>query len=133
MTSTLLPVGRLLALASLSALAACESTPTVCDASFLAVPITVLDSLGNPAAQAGIASVLVRTGDTVFSSPVQASAHGTYVILTDQALPRIRHTGDPLDVTVAVPPAQRTVRYVFDSPGGCHVNKVSGPDTLTVP
>jgi hypothetical protein len=106
---------------------------TVCDTRFLAVPITVVDTLGSPVAQAGVTSVLVRTGETVFSSPVGSSVGGTYVILTDQALPRIRPAGDVVDVTVTVPPAQRTARYVFDAPGGCHVNKVTGPDTLTVP
>jgi hypothetical protein len=124
---------RLGVLVTLPILVACESTPTVCDASFLAVPITVVDSLGNPVAQAGVTSVLVRTGDTLFASPVSISVGGSYVILTDQALRRIRPSGDPVDVTVAVPPEHSTVRYVFDSPQGCHVHKASGPDTLTVP
>jgi hypothetical protein len=85
-------------------LLACDSIPTACDASFLAIPITVLDTLGTPVAQAGVTSILARTGDTLLSSPVGISVEGAYVILTDQALPRIRHSGDLIDVTISVPP-----------------------------
>ncbi len=113
--------------------AACDTVPTACNEIFRVVTVVVVDSRGAPIVQAGVTSVLIRNDDTLFSSPVGVLVGGNLPILTDQALPHLRRSGDSVAVTVEVPPDSRTTPYFFDSPDGCHINKVTGPDTLIVP
>ena len=58
------PVRAGLAL-SIALLAACDSTPPACSSVFLAVTVTVVDTLGSPVTHASVTSTLARTGETL--------------------------------------------------------------------
>ncbi len=119
---------------ALAWLGACETgIPTVCTAEFRAAFVTVLDGTGAPVPDALVVSVLVRTGEILSPTILALSPMGTYVILDDGARDKLRRTGDTVQVTAERPSGATTAAvYVFDVPGGCHIHKVSGPDTLTL-
>jgi len=117
------------------ALAGCDSAVTsVCTDVFAVATVTVVDSLAAPVVGAAVTATLVRTGETLSPTWLGLLAPGTHVIVDDGARAKLRAAGDTLAVT-----AQRgagpglAATYVFDVPGGCHVHKLSGPDTLALP
>jgi len=120
---------------TVAVLAACDTTaPTACTAVFLEVTVTVVDSLGAPVSDATVTSTLVRTGETLVPTWLALLTDGSYVIVDDGSRGKLRASGDTVAVTArrdAGPSVAAT--YFIDVPGGCHVHKVSGPDTLSVP
>lgn len=121
------------ALAALILSPACATDTAPCTSDFRAITVTLVDTAAAPVADAIVASILLRTGDTLLASAV-TSLDGTYVLVDDRSVGRIRSSGDSVTVNVrrATGP-QFNARYIFDAPGGCHIRKVFGPDTLTVP
>jgi hypothetical protein len=122
-----------MALLALVGLAGCgERTGTVCTESFASSGVFVVDSLGAPAATAIVTSVLVRTGDTLPITTLIDHVPGAYTIIDDGSVHLIRTTGDSIRVRAVQGAAAAEAIFVFDAPGGCHINRVSGPDTLTL-
>lgn len=118
------------------ALLAAGCTPDdglVCTTEFAMVTVYVQDALAAPVTAATVTTVLVRTGDTL---PVNQSlillAPGHYVVVDDASTSRLRPTGDSLAVTIRNGPASLTAGYRVRG-DGCHVGRLSGPDTLTMP
>jgi hypothetical protein len=116
-------------------LAACDTTDSiVCTTEFAAVTVTVVDASGAPVLDATVTSTLVRTGETLEPIWLGLPTPGTYVIVDDGSRDKLRTSGDTVAVTAqrnAGPSTAAT--YFIDVPGGCHVHKVTGPDTLSVP
>ena len=120
---------------TIAVLAACDTTaPTACTSVLLAVTVTVVDTLGAPVSDATVTSTLVRTGEALVPTSLALLTGGTYIIVDDGSRVKLRASGDTVAVTAqrgASPSIAAT--YFIDVPGGCHVHKVSGPDTLSVP
>jgi hypothetical protein len=127
---------RLLALLTLplAGTAACdEQSPVVCTAVFVASTVTLLDHSGAPVSDAIVTSILTRTGETLAPISSSGTAAGAYIVVDDHSRGELRQRGD----TVAVHASRdahtiTSAEYVFDVPGGCHIHKLSGPDTLTL-
>jgi len=120
---------------TIAVLAACDTTaPTACTAVFVAMTVTVVDTRGAPVSDATVTSTLVRTGEILLPTWLGLPTGDAYIIVDDGSRDRLRASGDTVAVT-----AQRdadpsiAAMYFIDVPGGCHVHKVTGPDTLTVP
>lgn len=112
----------------------CATDQAPCTSVFQAISVTLVDTTGAPVADAIVSSILVRTGDTLLASAVISAPEGNYILVDDRSVGRIRSTGESVSVNVRrATGIQFNARYVFDAPGGCHINKVAGPDTLTVP
>lgn len=119
---------------AIASVGSCESgIPTVCTMEFRAETITLLDMSGAPVPDAAVVSTLLRTGEVLSPTSLALHAEGTYIIVDDGSREKLRSTGDSVRVV-----AQRgsalpvTATYLIDVPGGCHIHKVSGPDTLTM-
>ncbi len=110
----------------------CDAQSVVCTDEFRSATLIVRDSAGQLASGATITTQLLRTGE-VLPLPVTGppSYPGIYVILTDGQKDLLQPSGDSIDVTVSpLLGADTVVRFLFDVPGGCHIRKVAGPDTL---
>lgn len=116
-----------------SLLGACEDDPQACTAEFRVLTLYVEDAASSPVTDATLTTVLVRTGDTLTSTFLGQFATGHYPVADDGALPLLRSAPDSLAVTVERGPASFTLGYRVDNGGGCHIRKLAGPDTLTVP
>ena len=132
-TQSLSRTARLILLA-LGALAGCDATgDSFCTAQFVTVTAVVVDGTGAPVVNAVVTSTLARTGEILLPTSLALFTPGTYVIVDDGARSQLLPAGDSVrvDVRRAGGPST-TADYLFDVPGGCHVNKLTGPDTLTV-
>lgn len=113
-------------------LAACNSeSPKVCTALFALVPITVVDGGGTPLTGMTITDSILRTHER-FVVPQSEGLYppGTYHVMTDAFLGRFRESGDPVRVTGTNGSFAFAADFVFGAPDGCHVAKLSGPDTV---
>lgn len=127
-------------LTMLAGLSGCadSSTELVCTMEFRILTIQVHDSNGLPVSDATLtvyhegtnSAWPPATGDGGFSSD-----RGTYAVIDDSHLQRIeRGENVPLTLSAtrsAQPAAVGTASWVVTS-DGCHVSRVSGPDTLTI-
>ena len=117
----------------LASLLGCSAEPTVCTASFAMVPLTVLTQGGAPVPGLTISATTLRTGQSFgVPQPLGGSQPGAYVVFDDGLRDRIRASGDSVRITGSGGAAGFTANFIFDVPGGCHVRKVAGPDTITV-
>ncbi len=110
----------------------CDAQGVVCTEEFRSAILVIRDSTGQLLSGATITTQLLRTGE-VLPLPVTGppSFPGIYVILTDGQKDLLQPSGDSIDVTVSpLLGADTVVRFLFDVPGGCHIRKVAGPDTL---
>ncbi len=116
-------------------LAACDtSNGVVCTTEFRALTVTLVDSAGQPVLDAATVTTVPRTGDTLSITWLGTPVAGTYVYVDDGAIKAIRELGDSLRVDVdRSAGADFSIAFFVDVPGGCHVNKVSGPDSVVVP
>lgn len=115
-------------------MAACSevSDPGIaCTEVFAMSSVYVRDTTGAPVANATLRTILLRTGEQLVPQTLALLAPGNYVIVDDGARNTIRETGDTLGVTGTSSSGSFSAVYVFDVPQGCHINKVSGPDTVT--
>lgn len=123
---------RILWTAATLGLIGCETQGVVCTQEFRSAILVVRDSSGQLLSGATITSQLLRTGEILplpLTGPL--SYPGIYVILTDAAKDQLQPGGDSIGVTVSPLLFSDTlVRFMFDVPGGCHIRKVAGPDTL---
>lgn len=90
---------------------------------------------GSPVPGLTILDTVLRTGEGFeVSRGGGGTPHELYPIFDDTFLPRIRPTGGSVRVTGVEGATPRfAADFVFDAPGGCHVRKVAGPDTVTIP
>jgi hypothetical protein len=124
-------VGFLGAAVVLAALAAC-SDPLNSDCSTLHayVAVVALDTSHTPVSGLVIADTVIRTGEAVTVQQINLPA-GTYVVFDDGSKNSIRPTGDAVRVVGVLGPAQFSATFVIGMQG-CHVHKISGPDTVIV-
>jgi hypothetical protein len=115
-----------------------SSTDLVCTMEFRTLTVQVHDEAGQPVPDAALR---VHRSDTdeawppvTAGGPVDAG-RGTYAVIDDSHLPLIQPSERvPLTLTATrsgPSAAAGTVLWVVTS-DGCHVSRVSGPDTLTV-
>jgi hypothetical protein len=124
----------LLALAA--ALVACDGDDAgpACTEEFRTAAVTVVDGDGTPASDATVRTFLVRTGEAVAVTSILDLIPGSYLILDDGAVPLIEGDDEAFRVTAERPTGNAVeATYRFAAPGGCHIEKLSGPDTLQVP
>jgi hypothetical protein len=101
----------------------------VCTMLFAMIPLTVQDQNGALVSGLTISATVLRTGQS-FAVPQGGSAGGRYVMFDDSFRDRVRASGDLVQVTGAGA-LHFTTGVRIDVPGGCHVRKVAGPDTVT--
>lgn len=126
---------RILATALAAALSACgsDSTSGVCTEMFATIPVTIVDAAGQPVEAATLTTVLVRTGQVLVPTTLMLSVPGTYTLADDGSTSFIRRSGDAVQAHITKGEAAITVDYVLAVEGGCHISKISGPDTVTLP
>lgn len=114
-------------------LTACDQPSTgVCTMVFATATVTVVDSLSVAAPTATITTTLLRTGETLTPTTIMDFVTGVYAILDDGAVPKLHTSGDSIRVRAVQGKASVESVYQFDVPGGCHIQKISGPDTLVL-
>ncbi len=126
---------KLAAVVSLAGLMSCSGggmNDAVCTAMFAWIPVTVIDGAGQPVENATVEAVLVRTGATLVPTGLMLTVPGTYALVDDGSSSVIRRSGDAVQAHITKGEQSKTVDYVFSVPDGCHVSKVSGPDTVTL-
>ena len=118
-----------------AAVTACSDTSGgsdgACTASFAIHTVRIEDGAGSPVSGASVTAVLARTGEVLQPTTLSLMTEGVYVVVDDGSTHLIRRQGDQVDVRVTSGSASRDLGYVFAT-DGCHVNKVSGPDTVTL-
>ena len=123
------------ALTAAAALGACAGDALnggACTAMFASIPVTVIDGAAQPVEAATVTATLVRTGQTLPPTALILTTPGTYPLVDDGSTSLIRRSGDAVQAHISRGAQSLTVDYVFAVPGGCHVSKVSGPDTVTL-
>ncbi len=128
-------IGTCIALTAVLGLAACDTSNGVaCTADFRTLSFVLVDSAGQPVTDVTTVTTVPRTGDTIPITWLGMPVGGTYVYVDDGAIQQIREQGDSLRVDVdRSAGADFSIAYFVDVPSGCHVNKVTGPDTVVVP
>ena len=118
-----------------AALAACNSDATgrlkVCTTLFAMIPVVVIDAQGAPLAGITITDSVLRTHER-FAIPQSFNgwSPGTFHIFDDSFSGRIRASGDAVRVTGSNGILAFSADFVFGVPDGCHVARLSGPDTV---
>jgi hypothetical protein len=107
-----------------------QTSPVVCTALFAYVTAAVRDSGGSPVTGLIITDTVRRTGLAFTVQQSLSPAPGTYVVFDDNSVTRIRSGGDSVRVAGTNGTAGFVADFLFDAPNGCHVRKVSGPDTV---
>jgi hypothetical protein len=132
MHSLVRPTG--LILLALGTLGGCDAPgDSFCTEQFVTVTAVVVDATGAPVVDAVVTSTLVRTGEILPPTTLALFTPGTYVIVDDGARSKLLPAGDSVRVDARrTGGPSTTADYLFDVPGGCHVNMLAGPDTLTV-
>jgi len=122
--------------AMLLSIAACgdDSMPGgACTASFATVGVTVVDGAGQPVPDASVTAILVRTGQTLVPTTLMLTPPGTYTLVDDGSTHLIRRSGDAVQASISKDARSVTADYVFAVADGCHISKVTGPDTVSLP
>jgi hypothetical protein len=116
--------------------AACDDDEeqVACTEEFRTATVFVVDEGERPVTDAIVQTFLVRTGELVPVTSILDLMPGSYLILDDGATSLIPSGTEEFRVTVTRGGgAPIEALYVFEAPQGCHIAKVSGPDTLVVP
>ena len=107
-------------------------SPGACTASFAMIVVTVVDATGQPIPDASVTATLVRTGQVLVPTTLMLPVPGTYVLVDDGSTHLLRRSGDAVLARVTKGPASVSADYVMAVEGGCHVSKLSGPDSVTL-
>lgn len=107
--------------------------PVACTEEFRVATVYVEDASAAAVTDASVRTYLVRTGELVPVTSIIDLVPGHYVILDDSATRLIRSDAEPFRVTAERGGTPVEALYTFRAPQGCHIEKVSGPDTLMVP
>ena len=113
--------------------AACSvpAAPCVCTLEFRIFTVTVLNASGEPAEGVSISVRRVSDGADLTEPNDLLPTPGVYVILTDGNRDDVSENGTAVEVVGTLGDTGFTAEYVFDRDAcNCHVNKVSGPDTV---
>jgi hypothetical protein len=116
--------------------AACggDDDGAACTLEFRTATVFVEDEAGDSVTDAAVQTFLVRTGELVPVTSIVDLMPGSYLILDDGATSLMPSGTEQFRVTVTrAGVATIEVLYVFGTEGGCHIVKVSGPDTVVVP
>lgn len=108
-----------------------QAEPIVCTALFAMIPLTVRTQGGAPVSGLAISATVLRTGQSFAVPQFGGGEPGTYVVFDDNLRDRISASGDSVRIVGSGGPPAFTADFRFDVPGGCHVRKVAGPDTVT--
>jgi hypothetical protein len=119
--------------AVLPAIACGGPTGTVCTDQFVTYQVVVTNPAGAPISDANLAVTVRRTGQRLMAQTFLMYTGGTYPLIDDGARTALRQSGDAVRVVASKAAASIEADYLFDVPGGCHVHKVAGPDTLVLP
>lgn len=121
------------ALPLLGLLAACNSDhqPLVCTTLYALIPVVVVNSGGSPVAGMTITDSILRTHEK-FTVPQTEGIYplGTYHVMTDSYVQKLRESGDAVRVSGSNGTLSFAADFTFGVPGGCHVSKLAGPDTV---
>ena len=114
-------------------LAACNDHPTgrICTTSFALIPVIVVNAQGAPLGSIAITDSVLRTHER-FAVPQSFNGWpaGTFHIFDDSFIGKVRESGDSVRVTGTNGTLSFGADFVFGAPDGCHVMKLSGPDTV---
>jgi hypothetical protein len=118
-----------------AALAACNSDSTGglkgCTTLFAMIPVVVVDAQGAPLASIAITDSVLRTHERfVVPQSFNGWPAGTFHVFDDSFSDRIRGSGDAVRVTGTNGTLAFAADFVFGVPDGCHVARISGPDTV---
>jgi hypothetical protein len=106
-----------------------RAAPAVCTESFAMIPLTVRDQNGASVQGLSITATILRT-ETSFTVPQGSAPAGSYTAYDDNFRDRIRTSGDSVRID-GYGGRQFSTGFRIDVPGGCHVRKLAGPDTVT--
>ena len=107
------------------------SLPCACTLEFRLFTVTVMDVAGQPAEGVSISVRRVSDRAVLTDNSTLDQGPGVYVILTDSNINDVSEDGTEVEVVGTLGDAGFTAEYVFDRDAcHCHVNKVSGPDTV---
>ncbi|MES2873079.1 MAG: hypothetical protein V4708_05105 [Bacteroidota bacterium] len=114
---------------------ACE--PMICTQEFRMVQVRIKDAWGNPVAVKDFTAINKRTGKSTVqdNEPATVNNQGIYTVASDADVKNLSNSGDVIKVTATHPATNKTVSYEFVVSGGkcaCHINKVSGPEDITL-
>ena len=114
--------------------AACDDDDrAACTEEFRTATVFVMDTSNQPVTDVTVQTFHVRTGELVPITSIIDLIAGAYVILDDNATRLIPSGVEQFRVTASRSSgAAVEALYEFSAPQGCHIEKVSGPDTLVV-
>jgi hypothetical protein len=122
------------ALTAFVGLLACDDPGGVgCTAEFRMIRLVITDKAGSPADSVDFTVRLVRTGEVLNHTTPGPNPTGTYLLIDDGATTKLQPTGEQVRAVAIRGPAAAQADFLIGVPGGCHVQKVSGPDTLALP
>ncbi len=117
------------------ALAGCSSTPSgpyLCTDIYAYITAIAVDSTGQPVSGLAIRDSVPRTGTAWDETQEPVLTPGSVVIFSDGDQQRVSRTRtEPVMVLGHGTAGSFSASYVFDATG-CHVGRVSGPDTVAV-
>lgn len=114
-----------------------DDVPTACTAEFVIIDLTVLELNGAPADSVQMVVANANTGeayDLCSEDPSLCEGgfiHGDYVIMHDGLFEEINSDEEPAIVVGIKQDLRFSQRFVFRS-GPCHVQKLAGPDTVSL-
>jgi hypothetical protein len=122
------------ALTTVVGLLGCDDPGGVgCTAELRAIPLVITDKAGAPADSVDFTVRLVRTAEVLNHTAPGPNPTGTYLLVDDAATTKLQPTGDQVRAVAIRGSAVAQADFLIGVPGGCHVKKVSGPDTLALP
>ena len=105
-----------------------------CTQEFRTATVFLKDANDQPVTDATVQTFHVRTGALVPVTSLVDLIAGYYAILDDGATRLIPSGVEPFRVAASRGGGMPVeALYEFSAPNGCHIEKVSGPDTLVVP
>ena len=113
----------------------CGTDPPVCTAESVALTVVVVNGTGQDFPAMRVEDTVLRTGNVLDISashpPASLAAGGssTVVVFSDLFRDVIPASGEAVAVAVIAPGYSASGRYEFGT-DGCHVRKLTGPDTL---
>lgn len=105
----------------------------VCTQEFRAYGLTVVDPAGEPVSDVSLEIVNLRTGRELMPTFLGFPAPGTYWIADDSMREEFTVGGDSVRVTGTKDTGSFETGFRFAADEcGCHVEKLAGPDTVTM-
>jgi hypothetical protein len=129
--------GRIMAALGLAvSVSDCNSDILICSADAEAIQITIVNQIGQPLDGLQVVDTVRRTGRVLALPPAAAplgvpAEGGPTAVFTDDFLHDVRPGGDDVVVVVSAGGHSTSGTFRFGS-NGCHVEKLSGPDSLSM-